>query len=156
MLPWSEARLLVAPAPTTDAPAPSVRVLDDRIVDGERALTIELLSPRRGAQLSLYVPEREGLRRIDVNGTGRTIETFALEKGYQGFHCFGATCDGLELTLRLSDPGGLSLLVADTSPELPPDGSALLNARPPTAQPSHNGDRSLLFTWVAVDAAPGG
>jgi hypothetical protein len=152
-LPWSDDRILLAPASATDAPAPSVDILDDEVVDGARRVRLRLHSPRGSDRMSLYVPERGELRRIDIAGFDRPIEQFPIEKGYQGFHCFGLACDGLELTLHLGENSSPTLLVVDSSPHLPPDGAGILAARPEMAQPRHDGDRSLVFDWIALDAA---
>lgn len=152
-LPWSDERLAVSWAPATDAPAPSLEILNDEMVGGTRTVTLRLGSERGGDRISLYVPERGDIQRIDVQGVERPLERFPIEKGYQAFHCFGVACDGLVLTLSLAGDSALSLLVVDSTPGLPPEGDALLSARPEAAQPSQGGDRSLLIDWIALPAA---
>lgn len=152
-LPWSERRLLLAPAPSTDAPAPTVEILTDEVTGDERLVTLRLRSPRGGDRIALYVTERGALRRVDLVGTDLAVENVAAEKGYQAFECFGTKCDGLELTLHLAGRDALTLLLADSAPSLPPGGDAIRAARPESTTASQEGDRSLLIDWISLDAA---
>ncbi|MGH2601893.1 MAG: M28 family peptidase, partial [Dehalococcoidia bacterium] len=153
VLPWSNRRYLLAPAPATDAPAPAVEVLSDELVAGERVVELQLRSPRGGHQLSLYVPETAGLQQIAVVGTPLVVDDTRPRNGYQVFHCHTTACDGMTLELHLASRDAVELFVVDMTPGLPAGAADLIAARPPTAVPSRDGDLSLIVDQVSLAAS---
>ncbi len=152
-LPWSDARVLVAPARASNSPSPSLHVLDDDVDAGVRTVRVRLQTPRGSQRISLHVPERANLQHIVVEGVDQTIEDFTAERGHEAFHCVGETCDGLVLTLGMRSVEATTLLIIDSAPLQVAEAAALGAARPAEAQPSHDGDRSMIFDWIALGPA---
>jgi hypothetical protein len=91
------------------------------------------------------------LQRIEVLGTPYVLEEFFTENGYHIFACFALACDGIEVALHLASDNSFALLIADMTRGLPPEGEALLQARPNTAVPSQDGDVTLIANEVVVE-----
>ena len=149
---WSGRHYLIAPAPTTDVPAPVLEVLADDVVRGERIVKLRLRSPRGADTLSLYVPESTAVQRIVVPNSPYVAEAPAARHGYHAFHCHAAACDGVTVEVHLASADAVDLFITDRTPGLPPAGADLLAARPKTAVPSHDGDGTLIVDRVSLPA----
>jgi len=57
---------------------------------------------------------------------------------------------GCELQMLLGDAGPVELYAVDVTPGLPPSGSALLAARPPSAVPQQQGDTTLISRKLKI------
>jgi hypothetical protein len=124
---------------------------DDRVA-GDEVLQLQLRLPQGERQVSLYVPQAAGLTRTDITGTRYTFDEIPAEDGYQRFHCFGPSCDGLSLTLHLEmGETPAALLVVSSASDLPEGGERLIAARPKTAAPSGSGDATLVIDRVTLD-----
>lgn len=152
-LPWSNRQYAVAPAKATGAPTPIIRQLADERTAGARVIQLQMFTPRDANQLSLYLPAMAGLQRIDVVGTPYTSAPVRSWDGYQAFHCFGPTCDGITLALHLAGDAAFTLFLVDKTFGLPADGAELRQARPPTAVPSGDGDVTLIADQITFAAA---
>ena len=150
VFPWSDRQYPAAPAPPAGIPPPEVRLLGSDDAAGERVLQVELRSPRGAGRLALYIPHAYGLSRITIPGTAHALEPDDARDGYHSFSCIGAVCDGLQLALHLQHSGPATLLVVDATEGLPPGGEALVQARPATAAPSHDGDITLIARQVQL------
>jgi hypothetical protein len=151
VLPWSSRRYLVAPSALTTMPAPDVQLLTDDHIAGERVVQLQLQSPRGGNQVTLYIPEAAGLKRIDILETSFTLEEIPMENRYQTFDCFGPACNGLRLALHLESHASFAVMIVDSTPGLPPGSEAIIEARPTISAPSDEGDVTLIADQVWVD-----
>ena len=151
-MPWSSRHYRVAPAAPT-APGPVMELLSDERAGANRVVRLELRSPSGSNRLSLYVPLAAGLRRMDIVGRPYSFEELFVEDGYHWFRCTGEECDGLTLELQMQpesdDP--LTLFAVDIVSGLPQGGEALIEARPPTAAPSGDGDSALIVDRVVLE-----
>ncbi len=105
--------------------------------------------------MSLYVPVAARLRRMDVVGTPYSFEDLFVEDGYHWFRCIGDGCDGLtlELLMHPETDAPVTLFAVDIASGLPPEGDALLEARPDTAAPSGDGDSTLIIDRVVLEGS---
>ena len=152
VLPWSNRQFLVSPAESPASPLAVADLRADAVVDGERLIQLQLRSPDDGLHVSLFVPEDAGLRRIAVVGTSQSMEQFPLEEGFHRFRCVGPRCDGLTLEMHLGSEAAVTFFVTTASPGLPQGGDSLIAARPTTAAPSADGDTTLVFDALTLEA----
>lgn len=150
--PWSDHQYLSAPAAETEALAPTIDVLSDDAVDGNRLVRLQLHSPRGADKLSLYVSEAAAIHQIIVTGTLYVTAAPDAEHGYFSFHCHALACDGVTVELDLNSNEAVDLFIVDWTPGLPADGAALLGARPETAVPSQDGDGTFLIDRISLAA----
>jgi hypothetical protein len=119
ILPWSSRRYPVAPATLATTKATLVAPRGDDRVAGEDAIQLQLRLPQGERQVSLYAQQAAGLTRIDITGTRYTFDEIPTEDGFQRFHCFGPSCDGLSLTLHLEMGETLAALLVVSSASRP-------------------------------------
>jgi hypothetical protein len=153
VLPWSDRQFLVSPAEAPATPLTVAEVQADTVIDGERTIQLRLRVPDDALHVSLVVPEDAGLNQIVVGGTPHTLEQIPVEEGFQRFRCVGPRCDGLTLELHLQSEAAVTFFVTTSSPGLPQGGDTLIAARPTTAVPSADGDTTLGFDVVALEAS---
>lgn len=145
--------LLYAPAPTRTVTPPSIEVSSDEVIGTSRVLRLRLEVGDGSDWLTLGVPRSAGPARLSLPGVGYEIELVGAESsttGLANFRCYGPACDGLEVELRMENPGGLELTIVAHSFGLPEIGAPLQAARPSTAVPSQDGDVSVVFARVTV------
>jgi hypothetical protein len=161
LFPWSSPGSLArsapaAPLPAAVAPAPDVQVLESSVAGGQRHLRLRLVS-RRGAQIAtLWVPAQANPSAVKIEGH------LVPETGWRGGKPRWGPGDwrqysdvtlppaGCELDMVLGETGPLELYVVDVTPGLPPAGSALLAARPPTAVPFQQGDATMVSRKLKI------
>ena len=143
--------LQAAPAPELALESPTVEVVSDAVVGGQRLLTVRLASPRAAEQMMLAVPRDMGLTSVDVPAANRSLDyPVTSSGGYDTFICTGRSCHGLEVTLQLAAGREFDLTINDQTPGLPQDGAALLAARPVTAVPAHEGDMTVVSNTLRI------
>lgn len=141
--PWLASSALASAAPAAGE-LPRIEVLsvtDD--ASGSRSVRVRLEAPGgadvlelrysapRGVESVRFVGSEYELAPSDPNVRGRTIR------------CHGAGCVGMELEFEVRGREALDLSLAAIAYGLPPEGDALLAARPATAVASHQGDVSV-------------
>ncbi len=148
LFPWSEATFLTRQAAPTGDPPPALEIVADEPAGAGRAVTLRLRSPRGADEIDLLLPVD---RLESLSAAGRPLPVAAKDSwnGYYNLWCYGRRCDGLEVTLRLSGADPFEAIVIDYSLGLPPEGVALLQARPATAVSYQEGD--LTVVWRRVD-----
>lgn len=140
-VPWSATKRRAAPAPPLPAPAPSLDKLADRAGLGARLLTLRLHA--NGAEQILLRAEPDaGLRAVRVGGSlARTGKGAAKDPYF--FTCAGRSCDGATVDLIVDKAGPLPLTLIGVRAGLPPEGGALVRARPAYAQPQYRPDSTI-------------
>jgi hypothetical protein len=146
--PWSSAMYLTAPAEATGAPAPTVEVVSDETSGETRTLTLQPRSPRGADALDLLVP-LANLEELSVAGRALPVERDA-GKTYYYLSCYGRSCDGLEITLRLASASPTEALVVDYTMGLPASGAPLFQARPATAVSYQEGDLTVIWRRIEL------
>lgn len=136
--------------------APTLEVREDIVTpQGWRQLTLALTSPRQADELLLGVPRDAQLLAVEVAGVVEETDRPSIE-GITWLICVRPTCERSEVTLRLASSGPFELTLADRSYGLPPQGQALLDARPSRAVPSGIGDVTIVTRRTRIVAPDSG
>jgi hypothetical protein len=151
--PWSFLdRAFVADAEAIDTAPPEVTVLEQSTSSGERRLKVRLRS-RRGAPIArLHFSPQAKVHSLTMNGKPamKPDRPKSWYAGWQVFTCRTLPAEGIEVEMVLGGTGTAEVVVADESPGLPASGARLLEARPPTAVPSHEGDITVVTRKVKL------
>ena len=147
VFPWFGESVPVASAQPTTAPAPDLQVISEKLVSGERIVEAQLHSPRGADWVNLHVPV-EALASIVVADYTFTVRPDGAWNGYYTLQCHGRACDGLVVQFHLKEETSVEVLVVDCTSGLPPGGEALIQARPITAAPAHQGDQTIIMKRV--------
>ncbi len=129
-----------APAGAAQFPAPNALVTRQ----GNR-VTLNLNAAGDG--MALLVPEEARLRSMRLNDTMVRADGKATV-----ITCGTPDCGSAHLVLDLEAPDAIDLTLVAVRRGLPPEGAALLKARPRTAVPSRGGDTTLLAARLVVPA----
>lgn len=106
---------------------------------------IDLKAPGDG--ITLQLPRAAKLKSLKIAG----IETPA-EGAVDTIACVTPDCGEMQMTLHLGTTAAFDMLLQSVRRGLPPEGMALLKARPPQAVPSQSGDVTLLMRKIIVPA----
>ena len=147
VFPWIEAPYLAGTAPAGTTAAPVLEVLSDQPEAGGRLVEARLRSPAGGSGTMLFVPAA-AMSRIEIEGYDYPVQPEEGGTGYYSLQCNGRGCDGLGVRLHLRGTGPIEVLVADVDSGLPAAGQALLQARPPEAVTSFEGDLTIVYVRV--------
>ena len=106
--------------------------------------------------LQLCLPIAAKVHALTINGMPRPApdqeRLQAIEQDGAGWRCLeehGSRPDGVRVAMSLP-PTGVDLLLIDRSDGLPPQGSALLAARPANTVPSQDGDVSRVLRRLTL------
>jgi hypothetical protein len=149
VFPWIGEPVVVAGVQPSTAPAPDLEVISDDLVSGERIVTAQLRSLRGADSINLHVPV-DSLASIVLAGYDFLISPDSSSNGYYTLQCHGAACDGLVLELHLRGETPIEVLITDTTYGLPPSGETLIQSRPLTAVPAHQGDQMIIMSRVEL------
>ncbi|HEX4026481.1 MAG TPA: M20/M25/M40 family metallo-hydrolase [Rhizomicrobium sp.] len=130
----------VAPAGAARFAAP-----DARVTRQGKDVTLALDAPGDG--VTLLLPREAQLRSLTIAG----IEAPA-EGQVDTITCATPDCGRMQMTLHLGTSTPFEIVLRSVHRGLPPQGAALLKARPPEAVPSQVGDVTLLTRTIAVPA----
>ena len=147
VLPWSESMYLTREAAATGDAPPTLEIVSDEPDGAGRSVALRLRSPRGADKIDLLLPIGQ-IEAISVAGQALPVAPGDAWNGYYNLWCYGRSCDGLEVRLRLNSTQPLEALVADFSLGLPPEGAALLQARPATAVSYQEGDLTIIWRRV--------
>ena len=148
-------RVYRAPASREPLTPPELNILLDE-GSAHRHIVARLRSTRGASRLALYArtPALESLR---VNGTAPASRSARfrefLAPGWQRVIVRGAQEVEIDLTLRRSDP--IDVVIADSTPGLPPAGAALAAARDASiAVPADDGDTTTVMREMRLTQTP--
>jgi hypothetical protein len=136
--------------------APDLEVLSSTTSGGKRHLRLRLISHRGAAVASIQVPNEAQAEAVIVAGhevPEQAGKAGTGAPGAGGFHTYSdltLPAVGCEIEMTLGNPAPLTWYVIDSTPGLPPAGAALLAARPATAQPIQQGDRTVVARKVTI------
>jgi Peptidase family M28 len=130
----------VAPAGAARFAAP-----DARIMRHGKDVTLDLNAPGDG--VALVLPGNAELRSLTIGG----IEAKAAGQ-VDAVTCATPDCGRTRMILHLGSSSSFDIMLRSMHRGLPPQGSALLKARPPEAVPSQAGDMTLLIRKITVPA----
>ncbi len=121
-------------APAASLPAPELSVIEDKSVDGVRALRMRVSSPRQAGLLSVYLDSNAQVVRTMLNN--KVIDE-AGSSNQWGLNIDGFPQQGVELQLHVRASEPLKIRLVDQSYGLPPIGGSQSNgqSQPGTATP---------------------
>jgi hypothetical protein len=140
-VPWSASRRRTAPAPVLAASTPAIDILADRPFPQGRVLTLRLRA--NGAeQMVLRGEPDSAVKAVRLGGSlARTGKGAAKDPYF--VRCVGRSCDGAVLDLLVGRAAPLPLTLIGIRSGLPPEGAALIRARPADAQPQYSPDVTI-------------
>jgi hypothetical protein len=142
-LPFSDRPRWLSFAPADPAAkAPDVDVLSQVQSGDERTLSVRLKT-NGNEQVSLIAPADARLRAAGVDGFVRPVGQSTLGKYFVS--CFGRSCDGMILQLRIGQLKPVEFTVLGSKSPLPASATPLLAARPRFARPQYNRDEEIAF-----------
>jgi hypothetical protein len=144
-LPFFRARFPSESGPAPDVPVepPELLVLEESRTDSGRRVRALLRSPRGANEVSIFLPPEVEPLAAAVNRTLLPPDDPRMRRWTHGWRAYGAVAvpaEGIEVELLLGGSEKVEAYLLDWSYGLPPQGQALLEARPPEAVPKHRGD----------------
>jgi MFS family permease len=131
-----------APADPT-VKAPDVQFVSETRSGNERVLTVRLVA--NGAQrVELIAPPSAKITAAGLPGDARPVDQ--IESGRYYIQCYGRSCDGLTLEVRIGQIIPIEFVVLGGRERLPASAAPLLAARPKFARAQYDRDESLVFT----------
>ncbi len=152
VLPWDETQSWAAPAPYTNAPAADATLIANESASSH-VMRLRLVA--NGAyRTSVRIPRAAQPTRVSINGVGAEFAALQPDDDYAIFTCWGRACDGAEITITLGAETRDDWYVTGFYPyslsATPPEGAALVAARPATATPIQNGDGTYTVRKLAL------
>jgi hypothetical protein len=142
-LPFSDRPRWYATAPSGAASnAPDVQLLSQIQNGSERVLTLRFTA-NGNEHVDLIAPPDAKVLAAGIEGFVRPIDQ--TEDGKYSVSCFGRSCDGATLQLRIGKTAPVDFLVLGGKAPLPPSAAPLLAARPKLARPQYNRDETIAF-----------
>lgn len=147
--PYAEAKRWLADAPAAPGiAAPRAELLSSVVQGRERTITVRLRA-NGSARVTLIGPKDARIRAAGVIGFVRPIDA-AAEDGEYLLSCFGRSCDGLELQIRIGGPEPVAFKLVGMRAGLPPSAAPLVATRPANARPQYAPDQMLTFSRVRL------
>ncbi len=147
---WLSTPALAAPAPPAKE-LPSIEVVEVSSGAGLVSTARVRLDVPDGADLlELNYRAPAGVESVRIPGSHYQLAPSDPNVIGRTLHCHGRQCAGMEVEFEFVTSGGLRLSLAAVDYGLPPEGAALLAARPATAVPSQRGDVSVRLTRLTI------
>jgi hypothetical protein len=151
--PWSRATAFVADAPRLDLAPPTFTIQQSGVENGRRAYQTLLLSLRGAPQETVLFPPGSGIDSVRMEGVPIRPESereFRFLNGWAAYACDTMPAGGVSLSFTLPVGKPVVVFVVDKTFKLPNEGKFLVEARPPTATPSQDGDVTLVSRRVEL------
>jgi hypothetical protein len=147
-VPWSSYRRWSADARGPAVAPPALEALGARVVGGNRLLSFRLRM--RGSDVVRLVGPK-GARFLAARA-GASLRRFGKGGAKEApvLRCHGRSCDGLEVALLVAGTAPLDATIVGSRSGLPPEGAALVRARPAAAQPQYVPDTTLAVGRVRL------
>lgn len=151
---WQPKRAsFVAPAAAVRLAPPRVDLLSSESRAGVRRVRARLVSPRGAPVIMLVLPPTARVVALSVEGillSDPPPLAGALRGGHRLVASITTPPEGVGIEIVLPADERLDAVVVDQSAGLPPSGAALRSARPATAVPSGDGDRTVATARVSL------
>lgn len=147
-VPWSSYKRWATGARGPAVAPPTLERLGERVAGGNRLVSFRLRS--RGSEVVRLVGPKNA--RFLAARAGGSFRRFGKVEAGEApvFRCHGRSCDGLEVTLLIAGAAPLEATIVGTRSRLPPEGAALVQARPRTAQPQYVPDTTVAVGRVRL------
>jgi hypothetical protein len=139
------------PAPNLPVEPPELLVLEESRTDSGRRVRALLRSPRGADEVSIFLPPGVEPLAAAVNRTPVPPDDPRIRWWTHGWRVYGGVAvpvGGIEVEFFLRGHERVEAYLLDWSYGLPPQGRALLAARPPEAVPKHRGDGWIVTRKV--------
>lgn len=143
ILPWVPAKAVAAEAPAVEVPAPALEDLRKTDLGGGRRVSFRLRSQREASDLVLVVEPSARVRRLTVNGSTAPAEGWRDDRMGYLVRLFGVPPEGVSIEIDIAAAAEFQAYVGDVTPGLPPACDRILEARPATHVPAHQGDTTV-------------
>jgi hypothetical protein len=150
--PWNVEPAFMVNAPYLDFAPPTFTILELSAISGKRVYRALLRSERGAPKTVVAFPPNSGIESVSA-------ENEPLQPGPEGVHGLngwfvynfsGMPAKGVELSFTLPAGKSVEVYALDATYSLPPEGFFLLKARPLTAVPYSNGDRTIVSRRVEL------
>ncbi|MCG3135848.1 MAG: hypothetical protein HMLKMBBP_03620 [Planctomycetes bacterium] len=142
VLPWTNLRAVAAEAPRADVPPPVLADLRKADLAGGRRVSFRLRSQRGAPDLVLAVEPTARVRRLVIGGVSQPPESWRDERIGILVRFHGIPDEGVSIEMDIADAAEVQAYVGDLTPGLPPGCREILEARPSTHVPAHQGDQT--------------
>ncbi|HET8733560.1 MAG TPA: hypothetical protein VFM45_07310, partial [Anaeromyxobacteraceae bacterium] len=111
-------------------------------------------SPRGADEIQLAIPPSVNLVSASVDGVPVPPPAPKLARWYGGWAVYRlhAGPEGVEVEMEVATPGALEMVLADRSPDLPPEAARVAAARPRGVVTVQEGDGTLFTRRVRIEA----
>ncbi len=151
--PWDAASPYFADAPHLEFAPPTFTILESSERNGRRIYRALLRSERGASDAAALFPPDSGIENVNMESQaigqqGEEIRRSA--NGWYHFECSTMPAKGVELTFSLPLGRPLTVTAIDQAYSLPLEGSFLVKARPFSATPFGDGDRTIVARHVQL------
>jgi len=134
---WGTVSAYTAPVPSVSLPPPRVAVESDVIERGRGVVTLRLSSSRSAPYLRVRVQVPRPITAAELNGRPLGLSTYEWARdGLLQFNYAGVLESGITLSLAFDKPSPLTLLVEDTTLDVPGAIATDRPGRPAATMPS--------------------
>ncbi len=135
-------------APLLQTPAPVARVLSSTPEGNGRRVRL-MISPGGGNSVAIRFPKEVKLLALGLAGAAMPLPARA-EPDKPLLRCTGRSCAGLQIEALLGNRGPVEAELFSTRFGLPPEGRALVAARPANAMPQYAPDQTITMTRIKL------
>ncbi len=151
--PWDASSPYFADAPHLEFAPPTFTILESSERNGRRMYRALLRSERGASDAAALFPPDSGIENVsmETQAIGRQVEQIRRSaNGWYHFECSTMPAKGVELAFSLPEGRPLTVTAIDQAYSLPLEGSFLVKARPFTATPFGDGDRTIVARHVQL------
>jgi hypothetical protein len=146
VLDYSTRTRWVSPAPLVELPSTAIRLVREEPVGDGRRVWLRL-SPGGANAAAIRFAEEVKVQRLGIPGQTMAIPAKGQpEKAL--LRCSGRSCEGMVIEVLLADRKPVLAELFSTRFALPPEGAALVAARPKDAHPQYGPDSSIRMRSV--------
>lgn len=155
LLSWSpQDSGLTAPAPPLDVPVPRLDQVSVERRGSRTVLAGRIVSPRHAPVVQLVFTDGAVPREVRIAGIRVPPDAAPyplFDPSARVYTIWTMPSDGIEVVVEFDGEAPESLVLVDRSYGLPPDGAALIDARPAWSAPVGSGDFTIVSTTVRVN-----
>ncbi|WP_156029998.1 M28 family peptidase [Sphingomonas sp. URHD0057] len=148
VLPYNGRPRWASDAPLLQTPIPNARVLSN-IPEGNGRRVRLMISPGGGNSVAIRFPKDVKLLALGLAGAAIPLPAKG-EPEKPLLRCTGRSCAGLQIEVLLGNREPVEAELFSTRFGLPPEGQALIAARPANAMPQYAPDQTITMTRIKL------
>lgn len=148
VLPYNARTRWASPAPLVETPVPAARLIATEPAGAGRRIRLAL-SPGGGNSVAIRFPKDAKVLALGPAGGPLPIPAKG-EPEKPLLRCTGRACDGLQVEIVLGDRRPVEAELFSTRFGLPPQGQALVTARPSKAIPQYAPDQTITMAHIKL------